>query len=125
MKSRVLVVDDSAYSRMSVKNVIIEAGYEVVGEAKTGEEALDKISLLKPDIITLDNILPDMTGIQILQTLNHEKLPHCTIMISAVGQQSAIEEAMSLGAKAYLIKPFSEEQLLNELNLLYHARNKP
>lgn len=125
MKPRVLVVDDSAYSRMSVKNTLAKAGYEVVGEAKTGEEALDQISLLKPDILTLDNILPDMTGIQILQTLNQENISHCAIMISAVGQQSAIEEAMSLGAKAYLIKPFSEAQLLDELALLIRARTKP
>jgi two-component system chemotaxis response regulator CheY len=118
MKPSVLVVDDSAYSRMSVRKVLEKAGYQVVGEAKNGEEALDQIAVLNPDIITLDNILPDMTGLQILQVLQSESIAHNTIMISAVGQQSAIDEAITLGAKAYLIKPFSEEKLLQELSNL-------
>lgn len=115
MNHTVLVVDDSGYSRSMVKGLLEEAGYQVIGEARTGEEALDRILELKPDLVTLDNILPDMTGIEILQVLKEQgTLPHI-IMISAVGQRSAIEEALELGAKSYLIKPFSKEDLLAEV----------
>ncbi|MFY0600998.1 MAG: response regulator [Cyclobacteriaceae bacterium] len=116
MKKNVLIIDDSSYSRNIVKVILEASGFDVIGEAKTGEEGLDKIIELKPDIITLDNILPDLTGIDILKIMKQESIFINTIMISAVGQRSAIDEAMSLGAKAYLIKPFSEEQLIQELN---------
>ncbi|WP_258102973.1 response regulator transcription factor [Marinoscillum sp. MHG1-6] len=119
MKQTVLVIDDSAYTRMTLIKAIEGAGYQVIGEAKNGEEALDKIITLRPEVITLDNILPDMTGLQILKTLKNEGIRVGVIMISAVGQQSAIEEAMSLGANAYLIKPYSKEKLLNELKLVF------
>ena len=113
MSYRILVVDDSGYSRMLVKRVLENAGYEIIGEAKDGAEALDKIVTLQPDLITLDNILPDMTGLDILRTMKENDLVANVIMISAVGQTSAIEEACELGACQYIIKPFDEQDLLD------------
>ena len=109
---RVLIVDDSTYIRSSLKSLLEENGYDVVGEAKNGEMAIDLALELRPDVITLDNILPDMTGLDVLKTINDDQFESTVIMISAVGQQSAIVDAMSNGAKHYLVKPFDNSELI-------------
>ncbi len=118
MAKKVLIVDDSLYMRTLIKNSVVEGGFEVVGEAANGEEAIDLALELQPDIITLDNILPDMIGTDILKVYTEEELPSQVVMISAVGQESVIEEGMSLGAKEYIVKPFTSEKLLEVLNQL-------
>ncbi len=112
MSKKVLIVDDSLYMRTVIKDALINAGYEVVGQAANGEAAIDMSLELQPDLITLDNILPDMLGLDILKVLKSEEVKSKVIMISAVGQQSVIDEGISLGADEYLVKPFSNEQLL-------------
>lgn len=114
----VLVVDDSLYMRTVIKDALEKAGYQVVGQAANGEEAIDMAFELKPDIITLDNILPDMIGTDILKVYTKEGLLSKVIMISAVGQESVIQEGLTLGAKAYIVKPFTSEQLLQEVSKL-------
>ena len=118
MAKNVLVVDDSLYMRTVIKDALEQNGYKVVGQAANGEEAIDLAFELQPDIITLDNILPDMIGTDILKVYTEEGLLSKVIMISAVGQESVIQEGLSLGAKAYIVKPFTSEQLLNEVNKL-------
>lgn len=118
MGKTVLIVDDSLYMRTIIKDALSQAGYEIVGEADTGEKAIDLAFDLKPDIITLDNILPDMIGIDILKVFKEEKLSSKTIMISAVGQESVINEGKSLGAVGYVVKPFTSEKLLEEIAAL-------
>lgn len=118
MAKNVLIVDDSLYMRTVIKEALEVGGYRVIGQATNGEEAIDLAFDLKPDIITLDNILPDMIGTDILKVYTDEGLPSKVIMISAVGQESVIQEGLSLGAKAYLVKPFTSDQLLNEVNKL-------
>lgn len=115
MSYRILVVDDSGYSRSTIKGILTESGYSVIGEARDGAEALDLIVELKPDLVTLDNILPDMSGIEILRVLREQEIKCKVIMISAVGQQSAIEEGLGLGAEAYIIKPFTRDKILEEV----------
>ncbi|WP_421872057.1 response regulator [Marinoscillum sp.] len=117
MSHNILVVDDSGYSRATIKTMLTENGYNVIGEARNGAEALDLIVELKPDLVTLDNILPDMSGIEILKVLREQGITCKVIMISAVGQQSAIEEGLGLGANAYIIKPFTKEKVLEEVAL--------
>ena len=117
MSNRVLIVDDSLYMRARIKDTLVNAGYDVVGEAENGEKAIDLAMTLKPDIITLDNILPDMIGIDILRVLKAEESLHAKIiMISAVGQESVIQEGLSLGAEDYIVKPFTNEVLVEKLN---------
>ena len=94
MNHNILIVDDSGYSRATIRAMLTESGYNVIGEAKNGAEALDLIVELKPDLITLDNILPDMSGIEILRVMREQNIKCKVIMISAVGQQSAIEEGL-------------------------------
>ncbi|MCS6833883.1 MAG: response regulator [Flammeovirgaceae bacterium] len=114
-KKRVLIVDDSLYMRTVIKDALTSANYEIVGQAANGEQAIDMALSLKPDIITLDNILPDMLGLDILRTLKEEKLPSKIVMISAVGQQSVVDEGIRLGLDGYIVKPFTAEQLLETL----------
>lgn len=116
MAIKVLVVDDSMYMRTMISDALTSAGYEVVGQAENGESAIDMAMELKPDIITLDNILPDMIGIDILKVLKSEESLHAKIiMISAVGQESVVQEGLSLGASDYIVKPFTSEQILTSV----------
>ncbi len=112
MSKRVLIVDDSMYMRTVIKDALEEKGYEVVGQAATGESAIDMALDLEPDIITLDNILPDMIGTDIIKVYKEEGLSSKIVMVSAVGQESVIQEGLSLGAAKYIVKPFTPEQLV-------------
>ena len=113
MSKKLLIVDDSMYMRTLIKDALTEAGYEVVGQASDGETAIDLAIELQPDIITLDNILPDMIGTDILRILKQEEeIESKVIMISAVGQKAVIDEALELGASGYIVKPFTNEQLV-------------
>lgn len=117
MSKRVLIVDDSLYMRTMINEALKNAGYEIIGQAANGETAIDLAMELKPDLITLDNILPDMIGIDILKVLKQDEgIASKVIMISAVGQESVIQEGMSLGASDYIVKPFTTEGLVNIVN---------
>jgi two-component system, chemotaxis family, chemotaxis protein CheY len=118
MAKNVLIVDDSLYMRTVIKDALESNGFKVIGQAANGEEAIDLAFELQPDIITLDNILPDMIGTDILKVYTQEGLLSKVIMISAVGQESVIQEGLMLGAKAYIVKPFTSDQLLTEVNKL-------
>jgi len=121
MKKTVLIVDDSMYMRTLIKDALLEAGYDVVGEAANGESAIDLSMELNPDLITLDNILPDMIGIDILKVIKgEENLKSKVIMISAVGQESVIQEGMKIGAEDYIVKPFTTEKLINSVNSVFN-----
>lgn len=113
MSKKILVVDDSLYMRTVIKDALTSAGYEVVGMAANGESAIDMAFDLEPDVITLDNILPDMLGLDVLKTLKLENIKSKIIMVSAVGQQSVVDEGINAGAFSYIIKPFTTEQLVN------------
>ncbi|WP_161890707.1 response regulator [Pontibacter russatus] len=110
--SRILIVDDSFYMRTMLKNMLADAGYEVVGEAPNGQTALELAKETKPDLITLDVILPDNTGLDVLKGIKAEQPDMKVIIVSAVGQEVIVNEAMEYGAKAYIVKPFSEEKVL-------------
>ena len=112
MRKKILIVDDSLYMQTVIKDILSGAGYEVVGTAATGESALQKTFDLEPDLVTLDNILPDMLGTDVLRLLRDEGVTANVLMISAVGQQPVVTAALGLGAADYLVKPFTPEQLL-------------
>lgn len=115
MAKNVLIVDDSLYMRTVIRKALEGAGYSVVGQATTGEEAISLARDLEPDIITLDNVLPDMIGTDILKIYTEDGLSSKVLMISAVGQENVVQEGLSLGAKGYLVKPFTDDQLVDEL----------
>jgi two-component system chemotaxis response regulator CheY len=102
--------------RSLINETVTQEGYRVVGMAIDGESAIDLALELKPDIITLDQVLPDMTGMDILNTIRAEGLESTIIMVSAVGQQSTVKEAIDAGASDYIVKPFSKKELLEALH---------
>jgi two-component system chemotaxis response regulator CheY len=112
MKNRILIVDDSFYMRTMLKNMLTDAGYDVVGEAANGQQARELAIETKPDLITLDVILPDNTGLEVLKDIRQELPEVKIVMCSAVGQEVIVNEALESGAAAYIVKPFSEDKVL-------------
>lgn len=112
MKNRILIVDDSFYMRTMLKNMLTDAGYDVVGEAANGQQAIEMAAATRPDLITLDVILPDNTGLDVLKGIRQDQPEVRIVMCSAVGQEVIVNEALESGAVAYIVKPFSEEKVL-------------
>jgi two-component system chemotaxis response regulator CheY len=115
-KKRILIVDDSFYMRTMLKNMLLDAGYDVVGEAPDGKTALQMAKDLIPDLVTLDVILPDNTGLDVLKGIKQENADIKVVIVSAVGQEVIMNEAAEYGALQYIIKPFSEDKVLEALN---------
>lgn len=117
MPKKVLIVDDSNYTQSIIKKVLKDnKNYEVVGIAGNGAKALKMAKELRPDIITLDNILPDMIGMNMIKTLKSDLPSVRVVMVSAIQQQSIIDQAVALGADSYLIKPITKDNLLSSLD---------
>lgn len=116
--SRVLVVDDAAFMRLSVRQMLERNGFEVVGEAENGRQAIEKAREFKPDIMTMDITMPEMTGIEALPVILRENPTVKVIMVSAMGQEIMVREAIMAGAKSFLVKPFKEENLVAALKKL-------
>ena len=114
--SKVLIVDDSVYMRSLIKTALTGAGHEIAGEAADGESAINMALELNPDLITLDNILPDMMGLEILKVFKEEGVTSKVIMVSAVGQQTVVNKGKELGAEEYIVKPFTPEALIEVVN---------
>lgn len=111
----VLIVDDAAFMRTSIRKMI-ENNFNVVGEAENGEEAVIKYKQLKPDIVTMDITMPVMNGIQAAKSILMEDAKANIIMISALGQEAYVKEAIIAGAKNFIVKPFKVETVLKILS---------
>jgi two-component system chemotaxis response regulator CheY len=123
MKHRVLVVDDSFYMRTMLKNMLTDAGYNIIGEAADGETAIRLAREANPDLVTLDLILPDNTGLDVLKGIHKDNPSIRVIIVSAVGQEAIVNEAIQNGAQAYIVKPFAEEKVLDIVsNVLSDAK---
>ncbi|HEY8541635.1 MAG TPA: chemotaxis protein CheY [Pseudothermotoga sp.] len=115
MAKRVLIVDDAAFMRMLLKDIITKAGYEVAGEAANGVEAVEKFKELKPDIVTMDITMPEMNGIDAIKKIR-EFAPDAKIIVcSAMGQQAMVIEAIQAGAKDFIVKPFQHSRVIEAL----------
>ena len=111
MGKRVLIADDLSFIRMLQKEVLTEGGYEIVGEAVNGREAVEKYSALAPDVVILDITMPEMNGLEAMQKILALD-PHARVLIcSAIGQQALIVQAIKAGAKDFIVKPFKPERL--------------
>ncbi len=113
--SRILVVDDAAFMRMSIRNMLTKNGFEIVDEAENGEVAIQKYEEHKPDLVTLDITMPKMDGIEALKGILKNNPKAKVIMLSALGQESKVREAITSGAKSFIVKPFKEEVLVNSI----------
>ncbi|MGI4737844.1 MAG: response regulator [Janthinobacterium lividum] len=125
MNKRILIVDDSFYMRTMLKNMLTDAGYDVVGEAANGQQALEMAVATTPDLITLDVILPDNTGLDVLKGIRQQQPDAKVVMCSAVGQETIVNEAIENGALAYIVKPFSEERVLEIVGSALQGDNSP
>ncbi len=115
---KVLVVDDAAFMRISIKNMISKHGFEVVGEGANGNEAVAKYKELNPDIVTMDITMPDKTGLEALKEIMEYDPNATVVMVSALGQEGMMKEAMTSGAKGFIVKPFKEDIIVDALSKL-------
>jgi len=110
---RLLVVDDATIMRMRIGGVAREAGWEVVAEATNGVEGLARYREHRPDLVTLDIVMPELDGVEMLRQLRSEDPAARVVMVSAVDQRAKLRECISLGALDFVVKPFDKERLLS------------
>ena len=115
MALKVMIVDDSLFMRKMLRDLLEDEGYEVVAEASDGEEAVAKYQEIRPDLTTLDIVMPNKTGIEALQEIMALDPAARVVMCSAVGQESLTVAAAQAGAKAFILKPFNPELVIQVL----------
>jgi two-component system, chemotaxis family, chemotaxis protein CheY len=109
---RVLVCDDAIFMRTMISDILTGAGYEVVGEAETGVQAIERYKALRPDLVTMDIVMPDMGGIEAVREIVKGDADARILMCSAMGQQALVVEAIQAGAKDFIVKPFQPSRVL-------------
>ncbi|HLV08835.1 MAG TPA: response regulator [Halanaerobiales bacterium] len=124
MSRRVLVVDDAAFMRMMIKNILISGNYEIVGEAENGNEAIEAYKELRPDLVTMDITMPEMDGIDAVKGIMEINKDAIIIMCSAMGQQAMVIDAIQAGAKDFVVKPFKPDRVLAAINKLFEQKVK-
>jgi two-component system chemotaxis response regulator CheY len=112
MSRTVLICDDAIFMRTMIGDILRQAGFEVVGEAETGVQAVDKYRELKPDLVTMDIVMPEMGGIDAVREIVAEDPTARILMCSAMGQQALVIEAIQAGAKDFVVKPFQPSRVL-------------
>jgi len=111
----VLIVDDAAFMRLTIRNMLEKNGYAVVGEAENGQIAIHKYHELKPDIVTMDITMPEVDGLTALKAIRRIDPAAWIVMMTAMGQQGMVKDAVMAGAKGFIVKPFKEETVLSAL----------
>jgi len=112
MAQKVLIVDDAAFMRMMIKDILEKNGYEVVGEAENGKIAVDKFKELQPDLVTMDITMSEMDGIEAVKKIKEIDGNSRIVMCSAMGQQAMVIDAIQAGAKDFIVKPFQPDRVL-------------
>ena len=116
MTKTVLIVDDAAFMRIKLKDILEKNNYEVVGEAQNGIEAIEKYKELSPDIVTMDITMPEMDGVEALKEIKALDADAKILMCSAMGQQSMVMDAIRAGAVDFIVKPFDTERVIHALD---------
>lgn len=112
MTHTVLVCDDAVFMRTMLADILQQAGFTVVGEADTGAKAVDKYKELRPDLVTMDIVMPDMGGIDAVREITAFDPNAKVVMCSAMGQQALVVDAIQAGAKDFVVKPFQPSRVL-------------
>ncbi len=112
MGARILVVDDAAFMRMMIKDILSKNGFEIVGEAENGQKAVEKWQELKPELTTMDITMPEMDGISAVKEIKKLDPSAKVIMCSAMGQQAMVIEAIQSGARDFIVKPFQPDRVI-------------
>jgi two-component system chemotaxis response regulator CheY len=113
MGLRILIADDALFMRNMLRDIFVKAGFQVVGEAVNGVEAVERYHELRPDLVTMDIVMPLKSGIEALQQITREDPDARVVMCSALGQEALVIEAVQAGAKDFIVKPFKEERVLD------------
>jgi two-component system chemotaxis response regulator CheY len=117
MPYKVLIVDDAMFMRAMIRDILVNSGrYEVVGEAANGEESMEQYRALKPDLVTMDIVMPQMDGIEATREILKINGKAKVVMCSALGQEALVIESIAAGAKDFIVKPFSAEKVLKVLD---------
>ena len=116
MKAKILIADDSAYMRSILKDLLLRNGYDVIGEAENGKEVLGLYRKLKPDVVAMDIMMPEMSGIQALKEINENYPEARVVMSAAMGQQHLVVEAIRAGAADFFIKPVQAERVVEAID---------
>lgn len=112
MGARILIVDDALFMRNMLRNIFSESGFEVVGEAQNGNEAVEKYQELQPDLVTMDIVMPEKNGIEALKEIMAASADAKIVICSALGQESLIMEALEAGARDFIVKPFKPPKVI-------------
>ena len=124
MKARVLIADDASFMRQMIREIIEPEGYEVVGEATDGMEAVEQFEELHPDLVTMDIVMPKRSGIDAVKGIL-EKTPDAqVVMCSALGQETLVMEALQAGAKDFIVKPFKPDNVLSTLRKVLEKKSE-
>ncbi len=121
---RLLVVDDAMIMRAIIKDTAKKAGWEIAGEATNGAEAVERFRELKPDMTTLDIVMPEMDGVEALRAIRQEAPDAKVVMISAIDQRAKLTECIQLGALDFIVKPFDKNRLLAFFETYSHQESK-
>jgi two-component system chemotaxis response regulator CheY len=108
----VLVCDDAIFMRTMITDILSQAGYDIVGEAESGAQAVQRYRELRPDLVTMDIVMPDMGGIEAVREIVKHDPDAKILMCSAMGQQALVVEAIQAGAKDFVVKPFQPSRVL-------------
>ncbi|MBA5851092.1 response regulator [Clostridium sp. cel8] len=114
--AKVLIVDDAAFMRMMIKDILEKNNFEVVGEANNGIKAVELFKKEKPDVVTMDITMPDMDGIEAVKAIKKIDANAKIIMCSAMGQQTMVMDAIKAGARDFIVKPFQPDRVLEAIN---------
>jgi two-component system chemotaxis response regulator CheY len=115
---KVLIVDDAAFMRVSIRNILVKNGFEVAGEAENGTVAVQKYAEVRPDVVTMDITMPEMNGLDALRAIRKEDPNAKVVMVSALGQEAMVRDAVMSGAKGFVVKPYKEEVIIETLRKL-------
>jgi two-component system chemotaxis response regulator CheY len=113
--AKILIVDDAAFMRMMIKDILEKNGFEVVGEANNGLKAVELYKKEKPDVVTMDITMPDMDGIEAVKAIKSFDPAAKIIMCSAMGQQTMVMDAIKAGARDFIVKPFQPDRVLEAI----------
>ncbi len=113
--SKVLIADDTAFMRMTLKNILEKNGYEVVGEAEDGVQAIEKYKELNPSLVTMDITMPNLDGIAAIKEIVKNDPEAKIVVCSAMGQKALVIEALNAGAKDFIVKPFQPDRIIDSL----------
>ena len=114
--AKILIVDDAAFMRMMIKNILIKEGYDVVGEAENGAQAVEKYKELSPDLVTMDITMAEMDEISAVKEIMKINKGAKVVMCSAMGQQAMVIDAIQAGAKDFIVKPFQPDRVIEAIS---------